>query len=90
MCLALGSHIDIRGIEDMEYLDEVIEINENSRGEMGCGKIGKGVLKRTSKRTKSTISKIGIQLILSCQWQQKREEGDTVCEQADDLMLQRV
>lgn len=31
LCMALESHIDIREIENMEYLDQVIEINKNSQ-----------------------------------------------------------
>lgn len=35
VCMALAVNINIRGIPDKEYLDEVIEINENSKGKEG-------------------------------------------------------
>lgn len=55
--VALCSHIEIRGLKDTDYLNEVIEMHENSQGEM-VEREGKGIKKNWQKKKSG--------LILSC------------------------
>lgn len=79
--MALRSHIEIRGIADMEYLDCRSYRYKKEFQQRKWDKVKEGRLRRISKRNKSIINEIGSELILSCQLQWRREDEDRVREQ---------